>query len=324
MSRGYARVARALDNLDATAPRPGEASVVSIGPNLDIEEVRLAKDHLGVIHLLVALPAGRTKFQPPLSELLPTQWVDDGPDDEGRVFLDVVSTDPSLTPTFLSLVGELLMRTDETGNPCIDGLTQVLSSWREALARDKQRFSRQRTIGLYGELYVLTQLARQDPQRALHSWRGPAGYKHDFFIVNALEVKAYTGLNSPSVTIHGAYQLDPPAGGKLHLLALRLEESADGQTVRDLLGQLRSLGLTSNALTDASRDGAPVVSEDSLRLKVVEQRLFRVTDDFPGIRASTIGDGALEGVSNLTYSLLLDTCPGRIDSALLSTVLDSL
>lgn len=298
--------------------------MVAIGPNRDITEARLAKDHLGTIHLLVALPAGRTEFQPPLGQLLPTRWVKDGFDGDDRIFLDVASTDPALNPTFLSLIGELLVRTDETGDSCLDGLTRVLSSWREALAREQQHFSRQRLIGLFGELHVLVQIARSDPQKALRAWRGPTGYRHDFSIKNALEVKAYTGLNSPSVSIHGAYQLDPPTGGMLHLLTLRLEESFDGQSVEDLISYLSTLGLSRSSLADKSVDGAPVTSDESLRFLVKEERLFHVTDDFPGIRASTMGPDVLKGVSDLQYSLLLDACPGSVDPALLPSVLDSL
>lgn len=324
MSTGYARVEHALEILRAQRPRVGEAVAASVGPDRNMHEARLAKDHLGIVHLIVALPADRSRFEPPLGDVLPATWLDEETEDGGKTSLDVASTDSSLTPTFLSLVGEMLSRVDETGNHCIDELMRVLSAWREALSRERQALSRQRLIGLFGELTVLARLAESDPVRAKAAWRGEAGYRHDFFLSNALEVKTYTGADSPSVEIHGAYQLDPPVGGSLHLLTLRLEESTAGATLAELIDRIDALGLPRGLLFDRSTDASPIVSDNSVAFVVAEERLFRVGSGFPGVRASVLGAGALAAVSRLQYSLLLDACPDRIDSADLQTVLEDL
>jgi len=324
MTDGYARVAHALEVIKGTVPNPGEGVAAAIGPDRNLNEARLAKDHSGDIHLLVKLPPGRSKFSLPLGPVLPATWLEEPGDATPRVSLDVRSNDPSLTPTFLSLVGEMLNRVDESGGACIDELTRVLSAWREALARERGGLSRQQAIGLFGELTILLRLAHTDPQRAKAAWRGKEGYRHDFFLRNALEVKAYAGAESPIVEIHGAHQLDPPAGADLHLLALRLEENADGQTIDDLIGALDAVGLPRGLLFERSTADEPIVSDDSLRLIVANERLFRVTDGFPGIRFSLLGAPAFHAVANLRYSLLLDACPGEMDSVLLDEVLRKL
>lgn len=321
MNEGYARVANALEILAAVRPTAGEGAAAPIGPDRDISEARLAKDHLGDIHLLVRLPQGRAKFSLPLGEVLPAAWLDE---EDGAVSLDVKSTVSSLTPTFLSLVGEMLSRVDVSGGHCIDELMRVLSAWREALAREQRGLSRQRAIGLFGELVVLSRMAEADPGRAKAAWRGKAGYRHDFFLTNALEVKAYAGSESPMVDIHGAHQLDPPAGGSLHLLALRLEESAEGRTIDELIDVIDSFGLPRGVLFERSSDSAPVVSDDKMRFIVASERLFVVTERFPGLRYSTIGEAAFEAIAGLRYSLLLDACPDAIDPSLLTDVLDAL
>ncbi|GAA5196563.1 PD-(D/E)XK motif protein [Microbacterium jejuense] len=324
MSTGYARVEHALKILGTRSPRVGEAIAASIGPDRDMHEARLAKDHLGIVHLIVTLPSGRSRFAPPLGDVLPATWLDEDLDDGVKTSLDVASTDPSLTPTFLSLVGEMLSRVDETDAPCIDELMSVLSSWREALSREKRTLSRQRLIGLFGELTVLARLAEKDPSRAKSAWRGQAGYRHDFFLSNALEVKAYTGTDSPSVEIHGAHQLDPPIGGSLHLLTLRLEESPEGETIAELINRVDALGLPKGLLFERSTDESPVAADDTVAFVVAEERLFLVSPDFPGVRASVVGAEALTAVSRLRYSLLLDACPDSIDSDLLPSVLERL
>ena len=321
MNAGYARVARALELLAALKPAAGEGVAAPIGPDRDISEARLVKDHVGDIHLLVVLPPGREKFPLPLGDVLPATWLDEA---NGSVSLDVKSTDSSLNPTFLSLVGEMLSRVDDSGSPCIDELLRVLSYWREALARERRGLSRQRAIGLFGELVVLSRMARIDPTRARAAWRGRDGYRHDFFLTNALEVKSYAGSESPMVEIHGAHQLDPPVGGFLHLLALRLEESAEGRTIDELIDEIDSLGLPRGMLFERSSEDAPVVSDGTMRFVVASERLFAVTEKFPGLRYSTIGEAAFEGIVGLRYSLLLDACGGELDPSLLSNLLEAL
>ncbi|WP_166997312.1 PD-(D/E)XK motif protein [Paramicrobacterium fandaimingii] len=324
MTSGYSRVEHALKILRSRPSHPGEGVAVPVGPDRHVDEARLALDHLGTVHLLVKLPEGRSRFDLPLGEVLPTEWFLESQNGEERTSVDVASIEPALNATFLSLVGEMLTRVDESGGSCLDELMKVLSSWREALSRERMALSRHRTIGLFGELTVLARLARVDPARAKEAWRGEEGYRHDFFRRNALEVKTYTGVGSPMVEIHGAYQLDPPVGGKLHLLALRLEESADGQTIADLMQVIDSYGLPKGILSERSTDESPVASEDTMRFVVAEERLFHVTESFPGVRASRTAALSLVGVSHLRYALLLDACPNRLEPSSLSQILDNL
>lgn len=320
----YERVTHALGLLDQETPSPGQINAAPVGPDRDIHEARLARDHAGVVHLLVALPSGRKPFDLPLGEVLPAEWLEQPLDDGSAMSLDIASHDPKLTPTFLSLVGEMLSRVDESGEPCIDALMRVLNAWRAALARGQRTLSRQRAVGLFGELTVLLRLAQLDPPRARAAWRGQEGYKHDFFLRNALEVKAYTGGDSPAVDIHGAHQLDPPRGGSLHLFALRLEESADGQTVSELIDSIDAAGIPKGMLFERSTDDSPIVIEDTMRFLVAGERLFHVTPEFPGLRVSRLGQTAFSAVQNLRYSLLLDACPNAVDPDLLSDVLADL
>jgi hypothetical protein len=317
----YERVTHALGLLDQATTSPGRINAAPVGPDRDIHEARLARDHAGVVHLLVALPPGRKPFELPLGEVLPAEWLEQPLDDGSLTSLDIASRDPTLTPTFLSLVGEMLSRVDESGEPCIDALMRVLNAWRAALARGQRGLSRQRAIGLFGELTVLFRLAQLDPPRARAAWRGQEGYKHDFFLRNALEVKAYTGGDSPAVDIHGAHQLDPPPGASLHLFAIRLEESADGQTVSELIDSIDASGLPKGMLFERSTDDSPIVSENTMRFVVASERLFRVTPEFPGLRVATLGETAFSAVQNLRYSLLLDACPDEVDPSRLADVL---
>ncbi|WBU39423.1 PD-(D/E)XK motif protein [Homoserinibacter sp. YIM 151385] len=319
---GYARVAHAFELIDERDVMIGEAAVAAIGPDRDLHEARLARDHSGLIHLMVRLPEGRERFTPPVGRVLPATWFRDG--NGGATYLSVVSVDPALNPTFLSLIGEMLNRVEESGAACIDELVRVISAWREALEREQLGTSRSQLVGLFGELVVLERLAASDPDRALRAWRGKDGYRHDFFLDNAIEVKSYTGVDSPVAEVHGAYQLDPPAGGSLHLLAFRLEENAAGDSIKDIMRRLGDLGIALDAMLSRSSDAAPIVVDDNLRFLVAEERLYEVTERFPGLRASRLGADSLHAVSRIRYALLLDACPDRIDIENLPALLENL
>jgi hypothetical protein len=324
MSGGYSRVESAMQNLHTRTVDVGEVARVYLGASGRLEDVILAKDHLGQIHLLTSLPDGREAYDVPLGRTLRAEWIETQEDDGVRTRLDVACTDARLLRTFMSLIGEMLDRADESGRPTIDELTEVLASWRAALARERQDLDRQRAIGLFGELTVLEALARRDPMAALDAWKGRAGHRHDFVRRGALEVKTFTGTGSPSVTVHGALQLDPPEASALHLVAFRIAESAKGRSLADLSDSIAALGVPRDSVTAMLGDDAPALQERSRRFIIEETRLHAVGEDFPGIRASRLDDQSLRGVDDLSYVLHLDACPGSMDPDLLAHVLEEL
>lgn len=324
MSGGYSRVESAMRSLHSRTVGDGEVARVVLGASGRLEDVVLAKDHLGLIHLLTSLPDGRDTYDVPLGRTLRAEWIETHEDGWVRTRLDVACTDARLLRTFMSLIGEMLDRADESGRPTIDELTEVLTSWRAALARERSDLNRQRAIGLYGELHVLEILARQDPMAALDAWKGRAGHRHDFVRHGALEVKTFTSTGSPSVTIHGALQLDPPDGATLHLVAFRIVENARGRSLADLADSIAALGVPRDSVTAMLGEDAPALQERSRRFAIEETRLHAVGDDFPGIRASRLDDQTLSGVDDLSYALHLDACPGGMDPDLLAQVLEEL
>ena len=211
---------------------------------------------------------------------------------------------------------------ENSGRACIDELPDVLASWRALLAREAAQLDRDKILGLFGELHVVGRLADRDPQCALQVWTGPAGAPHDFGDRNALEVKTLSGGGAPSVTIHGATQLDPPSGGSLHLLALRVEESGTGLTLSEAVRMLAAKGVSEYAVLE--RTGPLPADESCPRLTITESRLFEVGDDFPGIRRSQLTENQRRGMTDLKYSLQLDSCPDELSVSELDRVLREL
>ena len=324
MSRGHSRVQSAYEKLRIEHVAEGESVSTLLGPSGRLRDALLVKDHVGLIHLLTRLPDDREKFDVPLGRVLRATWVQDVSVGAPAIWLDIACLDARLIRTFLSLIGEMLDRADTSGRPCIDELTEVLESWRAALARARGAMDRNRVIGVFGELTILEQLARRDPQAALSAWQGRNGGRHDFVRTNALEVKTLVSTGSPSVTIHGDAQLDPPAGAQLHLVAFRITENTAGESVEELTEKIAGHGIPREEILRTLGEDAPNAEDRRRRFEIEDVRLHVVEEDFPGIRASKMDAISLRGVSGLSYQLTLDACPGELDPDKLSRVLEEL
>lgn len=324
MESGHTRVQRAYEILRDEKASVEESASTPIGPAGRARDAILVKDHTGLFHLLAQLPDGRSEFEVPLGRVLKAVWVETRTSRGVNVWLDVACLDARLLRTFLSLIGEMLDRADTSGRHCIDELTEVLESWRAAIARLRGTMDRNRVTGIFGELTILERLARNDPQGALTAWKGRGGDRHDFARTNALEVKTLTASGSPEVTIHGELQLDPPAHGHLHLVAFRIAESSSGESIEQLVERISQHGIPHEEILRSLGDDVPGI-EDMRRLYGIEEvRLHEVGDSFPGVRASRVDPSILRGVSGLTYQLALDSCPGALDPGLLDHVLEEL
>lgn len=324
MSRGHTRVQDAYELLRDKRVDEGQSARTTLGRPWRLEDAILVKDHVGLIHLMTLLPAGRERFEVPLGKLLRASWVDTQDEEGRRDWLDVVCTDARLLRTFLSLVGEMIDRSDDSGRPSIDELVEVLESWRAALARERTAMDRNRLVGLFGELTVLEKLAAKDPQAAFASWTGRKGAAHDFARANALEVKTLMGDGSPVVTVHGETQLDPPPSGGLHLVAFRIVDDAEGESLEELTSRIAAHGIPYEEILRTLGDDAPGADDRRRRFHISEIRLHEVTEDFPGLRASRLAPETLRGVSSINYQLTLDACPGQRDPELLDSVLENL
>lgn len=323
MSGGYSRAEEALRALLRAAPTLEVSKARRLGPDWNMREALLVLDHADQLSFVIERPDGLPRIEPRVGGALPIGWIPPSAEDP-RERLKIDCPDPALRPTFLSLIGEVLDRVDARRGSVYLEVSRVVDDWRRALRAARSNLSRQQLIGLYGELTVLRSLVAERGLDALVLWRGPDGHRHDFSRANALEVKTFSGTASPRVTIHGVHQLDPPHRHDLHLLALRVEESSDGETAAEIVRELETMGVSIESLRSRTDEDEPLALDESVRLEVVERRLFQVAEGFPGIRASRLDPVSLKGVERLTYQLLLDACPDPLPESELQHVLEAL
>jgi len=290
--------------------------------------VRLAIGSCGEARLLVPLAAGektggfetRGSLQIGVTTLMHQQ--------RAIPFLDVVCTSPDLESVFGEVVDDIVRRLADRSDG-VDAVAGAISDFRALLVPPSEKdVDVTRVVGLVAELVVLNRLLDISPL-AWRSWRGPAGDRHDFRARDtSLEVKASLHAGASEVTINGIDQLEPPAGGSLHLAHLVLEMVEGGLLTVAGLGEralqraddpagLRAL-FASVGCADV-RDG----DWNRFAFRAEAERLYRVGCDFPRIAPSVFVGGRIpSGLVDATYIIDLrlafdaECPPAEFDSLL--------
>jgi hypothetical protein len=276
----------------------------------------IAVDRAGGRHLLVPLGA-RQSIDPDRRSRavhLTLRPLEDA--DTYRTYADLALMESSLTEVFTSLCEDVLIAVERDPSRAVRGVRVVLSAWRSLLVGAGDPLGPEALVGLFGELIVLTQLAAIDSGIA-SCWHGPTGSAQDFHRgANALEIKTTVAPEGRQVRVHGVDQLEP-VGGTLLLVWLRLRrDSQNGRSVPDLVDEaMRTVddpapvrsGLAALRYSEADR-----THYADIRFTVAETASFLVGPGFPRITpAGLVGDALGAGLSDVVYTLDLDSGPAR-------------
>lgn len=238
-------------------------------------------------------------------------------DEELRDFADLVCLDPLLNDVFHELSLDICRRIQQLPDTPLAVVGTALGEWRELLRASNQGVPWSKVVGLFGELEMLHRCAQVQPLAALSAWRGPTGGTYDFQRDDlVMEVKTTTAHLGNVVTIHGPDQVDPPAGLRLHVCVMGITPDDTGVSVVELVEDIRRLGVPADEFADllskvgyTNEQGTPWHD----RFRVARLAIWRVDDDFPGVRRSDLPAGRLDGVRELVYSLDLDAARSSLD-----------
>ena len=231
-------------------------------------------------------------------------------------FIDLMCTDGSLDAVFAELVGEVLSRLAAGSSP-EDATAGTISDFRELLISDARgEASRSAIIGLLGELHVLEMISLKSPD-AVRAWTGPFELRHDFRRgVLAIEVKTSARSDATSVTINGSDQLLAPAGGKLSLVHVRMEQTDGGEMrVEAMFENLVSMGVDRKQLLKGLAEAGCIDPSDAawnrLAFSMQGCDAFGVAEGFPRIVSDMFVNGAFpDGISKLGYQVDLGHAAG--------------
>lgn len=131
---------------------------------------------------------------------------------------------------FSTVCADALAASDTDRSTALADFLARLDAWRRFLRERRSGLSRNETVGLLGELLVLTELLQISPA-ALDHWKSPDDGLHDFeHGGHALEIKTSLGP-AASVRISGLDQLENSGLRRLDLLHVKLIEAPDGASL---------------------------------------------------------------------------------------------
>lgn len=298
---------------------PGEALRARRAVPDVTERLLAALDGAGQRHLLILLLPGEVDLQDTQSRGIGVTTRDltvDG-HQPGR-YLDVACHDASGHEAFDMIGGELAQRLASGSETATDCVSRVLAKWRRFWGLlPRQILSREAQLGLFAELWFLTVwlIPKIGAADAVTRWRGPFGSRHDFEgALWSAEVKATTSTRGRIHHINGLDQLSPPEQGQLLLFSLRLrEEGAATNTLPSVVAACRglfaldadALSRFETALVQAGYTSAHDEEYSRLRLRIVEEGLYAVRDDFPRLTLQQLPAGVPAGVERMEYDINL-------------------
>ncbi|MDU2066483.1 MAG: PD-(D/E)XK motif protein [Sporomusaceae bacterium] len=197
----------------------------------------------------------------------------------------------------------------------VECFSSVLTKWRNFFLIEKDiQLSKERELGLLGELSLLKQLISVYGEAAVSFWSGCNDETHDFYIKgSAIEVKATAQKAPYKANISSEYQLDTQDVLNdlyLQFYVFRKSES-DGFTLPKMVHDIELLLVSDTTYLQQfykklERYGYLSACAELYQTGyfVREDGLYKVGTDFPRIERSKLETG----LSNITYSIIIDMC----------------
>ncbi|WP_040797531.1 PD-(D/E)XK motif protein [Nocardia higoensis] len=290
-----------------------------------------ATDADGFRHLLIAVDPHQAVRKFPDGPVLRLRKRTLEDDEARRTYADLVCLRKDLDHTFTTLCADVLLATEASPTSPMKALNAVLARWKALIQNPGPPLGPQQLAGLFGELLILRRLLERD--NAAHQlWRGPQGYKHDFSgDATAIEVKTSTSRTGRYVRVHGLDQLEPPTGGMLDVVWLRLGTAVDqGIGVADLVEHVLELCDDECALLDLlAAAGLHLADLEHYRLKrftIDEERWYRVDVGFPRLTTVDLAVASVSAnVRDVDYTIdLSGDSPQAMDDGLVERHLEAL
>jgi len=235
-------------------------------------------------------------------------------------FLALHCRDARFQGLFVRLAAEIAEVARATqGEGCAPAqVLAVVERWRRFWGVDPSLLSRERAIGLLGELWFMDRWLGVRAA-AIDAWAGPDDERHDFALQHfSVEVKTCTRASGPTLhDISSLSQLEPPIGRPLYLFSLRLrEERLATTTLPGLVASVRGALSTMPVALDYFEEKllqwgyTPAsASEHAGGWHVLAQHLFSVRSDFPSLKpALFVGGQPPPTVSAVRYTLDVSGC----------------
>src|ERR1700682_492089 len=233
-----------------------------------------------------------------------------------RPFLDLCCTDPAGRDAFNVVASELLDKLRH-GASGAEAIASSLAKWRRFWSTAPiEGLTPEEIRGLFGELWFLLIWLLPHGLGHCRHWMGPQGARSDFQWEGlSIEAKATNSIRGHIHRINGVDQLDPPDNGRLLLYSLRVrEEPASSNSLVTMVDRISErlvasaelLGLFEDRLTQAGYSPLHADRYREIHFRVVDERLYRVEDDFPRLSDTAFRRGVPPGIERIEYEVNLE------------------
>ena len=279
-----------------------------------------ALDSKGGRHLLISLSVDDQEFRDKQSRgiSVTTRGLTVHGQDADK-YIDIECLDAAGHAILDLMGGEIADSLTDTTKQSAGIVKRVLSKWRRFWGQIPQQIlSREEQLGLFAELWFLSVwVLPKFGSDAIMIWRGPWGSRHDFEWANkSVEVKATTNVRGRIHRVHGLNQLENPMHGPLYVFSVCLrEEGGSANNLPKLIEACRNQLIDSeeamarfeNALIQSGY--SPLYEDEyvKLNLRIIEELLFLVDEDFPKLTSFSFPLGVPSGIERVDYEINLNT-----------------
>lgn len=207
--------------------------------------------------------------------------------DGGTRYLEISTTDERLVADGYAMLTAVADRIQVDGLEPVEAFEQTLATWQSILAM-RARMSREKEVGLYGELLVIAAVLSTGIAPA-RSWRGALNEEHDFGFADVdIEVKTTSGERRQH-WIHGLGQMVATGSTPLWVLSLQITRggAGQGQTMPEVIDSVVDISNNTDRTILEQNLAAAGWHEDQRDLFTQRWRLrtvplaLRVDDEFP-------------------------------------------
>ncbi|WP_130617170.1 PD-(D/E)XK motif protein [Dyella amyloliquefaciens] len=235
----------------------------------------------------------------------------------GESYVEVLTEVPDLFRSIYALISDMLLRLQDEGGDCLEALALSLADF-DALLERSTLLSREKVVGLYGELWVL-ELILKEGISSVDCWIGPQKQSHDFRL-GSLELEVKTTTSNVRVhTIHDLNQLRPSPEHRLVLVSLTLGSAGSGvgRSLDELISDVRLI-VTKDAVSSSMFEQMLKTSgyvqgepECTARYQISAAPIgVEICVDFPSLSydglASALGSEVVARLSDFRFALNLE------------------
>jgi hypothetical protein len=232
--------------------------------------------------------------------------------DSSRLVCTLTSSDIEIQSKFSIVTKDITYKCSGLkGNLLFNKVIELIQSWANFLKPQRIGLSEAEYIGLWGELYALSELflEQHTPSDSLRFWVGPEGKKQDFTLNKlAVEVKTSFSSEARKVTVSSLEQLDKITEHLyiLHIIA-NPSDTQSGYSLKNLydicLRKVSTDLLSEIIFLQKVTDLYSKASEKQLNSNntLISLTCYEITDSFPCLRREDVPSS----ISNLKYDLIV-------------------